>query len=569
MDNGKILEYIVNLGLDIAKNHVKFKLDEYKLKIVLQEYIEREKKYNEICTMAEECDFQVLIEYISNNLLSDIEKSLFTVNKKERDDIYNQIISSAISHSKAISDESKKRVERIISNCLDIIYCFFKKEVSILDFLVAAEIVDAVNENTNNCIESVRKELKNETDKISKRVSLLQNDCSYASENISRMMNSGNITEAEKNLNKMFEIIATNHPLYPDYGFFLEDGKLKSSPRTDTAKKKYPPKVSFKGRIEVDSQNFNKSSLNPFDYAYNHQLTLKISINEAVKLLGNRPDPIQYEAKVLEGKEIIYIPPEFPKAFPCSIKVGNKIYFNYILLRTQEILDDGTYIISNSEQKGINIYVELKINPENPEKENYKINISNATNSEYLNYDKFMYELLYIKDLHIYMLDTQKDFLVGNINKVSLKTGFPSLTDEIDFLERVCLIEDHFHIQMKISENINEKEFSYIYAISELIKMKEIQLTWEKVSYRGTVGYITSAQIDKSSGLITNLFFSIEQDIHLFEANFKFSYTVMYRNAKIENYDKFIKLTQLLEDDESIHVDLISKNDKTVIYSLK
>ena len=77
-------------------------------------------------------------------------------------------------------------------------------------------------------------------------------------------------------------------------------------------------------------------------HAYRHQLKLVMSIDEAVKLLGNRPDPIQTEAKQYIGKEIIAIPPEFPEAFPCSIKVGEKTYFDYILLRTEEILDDGT-----------------------------------------------------------------------------------------------------------------------------------------------------------------------------------------------------------------------------------
>ena len=37
---GIVGEYIANLGLDAAKQHVKSKIDEYKLKSELKEYIE-------------------------------------------------------------------------------------------------------------------------------------------------------------------------------------------------------------------------------------------------------------------------------------------------------------------------------------------------------------------------------------------------------------------------------------------------------------------------------------------------------------------------------------------------
>lgn len=74
---GIVGEYIANLGLDAAKQHVKSKIDEYKLKSELKEYIENQRKYNNMCTIAEECDFQGLIEYITQELLDDIEQRFF------------------------------------------------------------------------------------------------------------------------------------------------------------------------------------------------------------------------------------------------------------------------------------------------------------------------------------------------------------------------------------------------------------------------------------------------------------------------------------------------------------
>ena len=101
---------------------------------------------------------------------------------------------------------------------------------------------------------------------------------------------------------------------------------------------------------------------------------------------------------------------------PCSIKVGEKTYFDYILLRTEEILDDGTYVIGNREQTNSTIYFEIKVNPQNPQKEDFTVNIANANNHELLNYAKFMDELAQVKDLHIYALNVQKDFIAGIIN---------------------------------------------------------------------------------------------------------------------------------------------------------
>lgn len=73
MKLGLVGDYIAGLGLDAAKQHMESKIDEHKLKYALKEYIESERKYNDLCTMAEECDFQGIVEYITQELLADVE----------------------------------------------------------------------------------------------------------------------------------------------------------------------------------------------------------------------------------------------------------------------------------------------------------------------------------------------------------------------------------------------------------------------------------------------------------------------------------------------------------------
>ena len=54
--------YVADLGLDVGKDYIKGKCDEKKLRESLISYIERQRKCNEVCSFAEEIDFQGLIE---------------------------------------------------------------------------------------------------------------------------------------------------------------------------------------------------------------------------------------------------------------------------------------------------------------------------------------------------------------------------------------------------------------------------------------------------------------------------------------------------------------------------
>ena len=137
------------------------------------------------------------------------------------------------------------------------------------------------------------------------------------------------------------------------------------------------------------------------------------------------------------------------------------------------------------------------MNPQNPQKEDFKVNIANANNHELLNYAKFMDELAQVKDLHIYALNAKKDFIAGIINSVNYETGFESISEEIDFLKRVCAIEDYFHVELNISGDINEEEYHCVFRISELIFNDEVDSTWKEVSFTGVLGKEFRKQLEK------------------------------------------------------------------------
>lgn len=207
MEIGLVGEYIVVLGFDTTKQHIVSKIDEHKLKYELKKYIESERKYNDICTMAEECDFQRLVEYITQELIDDVEENFFSVGTDARRKAHEEIISKVVAYSKTSTVESKKRVGRLIAISLEIVRRFFKKKVSVSDYLIAAEIVDAVNENTIHIVKSATSEIQHtvlETkNELSGQLNLIKqsimNGSLYSAENMSKMMEIGQLSQVEKN----------------------------------------------------------------------------------------------------------------------------------------------------------------------------------------------------------------------------------------------------------------------------------------------------------------------------------------------------------------------------------
>lgn len=282
-----------------------------------------------------------------------------------------------------------------------------------------------------------------------------------------------------------------------------------------------------------------------------------MSISEAIKLLGDQLDPIQKEAQELVGKKIVMVPPAFPPAFPCAVKVKDKTYFDYVLLRTQEILDDGTYIIGNREQTNTSIYFEIHFNLDDPGKENYVINVDNADTRELLNYAEFMKNLMERRELHIYVLSMKKDFIAGNVDRVNYNTGFPSLELEIDFLKRICAIEDYFHVQMNIPAEFGEEECQAVYQLSELVMNEQVEVTWSEASCTAIMGSEFRKRLDDIETTIPNLSYVETYNVNLFGISFEYRHMYTFVSAKMNNVDKIRKLVSILDDGDPFQVTFV------------
>ena len=120
-------ERLAEWGLDIGKNYICEKIDEYKLKTELQKYIELQRGYFELSSLTKEFDFQGLLDFIKFESLTDIENRIFSVKKADRKQARESIINKAVAYAKADHKESKERVAKIVAICLDILKNFYSK----------------------------------------------------------------------------------------------------------------------------------------------------------------------------------------------------------------------------------------------------------------------------------------------------------------------------------------------------------------------------------------------------------------------------------------------------------
>ncbi len=560
-------EYMANLGLDALKNRITKKIDEKKLRSALASYIEKQKKYNEMCTLAEEIDFQGLVEYIRNHLIDDTSTRVFDPSPKIRGQAREKIICTAVTYSKAKTDEAKLRVTKCISNCLDIIRDFYESGCfSLKDYLLADRIIDAVGEEVRESTMTTVAAVNDAKNQILAKI--VKDGSLFSVDKAVKYAESGNVGAVGLGIRKVLDHISLTHPYAPDFGYDYCNGTIVSKPMTAEAKVFYPPKIVLSGAVKIGGEYYKDPYGNPLNYAYRHQLLITMEVSKAKKMLGEKPDPIQDEVQGLVGSTILVAPPEFPPAFPCEIRVGDKSFFDNVLLRTQEIEDDGTYVISNKEQGG-SFYFEVRVNPINPRKPDFTINMRNANNRELLNYVRFMSTLSREKDLHIYVLTQGEDIIAGYINDFDYRTGFSSVEEEIDFLDRLCVIEDYFNVHLSPCREISNSEYSSVFVVSDLIRNEQVIRTWNEVTFTGEM----SQQFRKELTTLDKkqYEFSYVGVIHidLFGAEFEFQIMRTFKCATVVDIEKVKQKAEVLDDGESITITFRAGEDNSVIDTLR
>lgn len=537
-----LLEELLNIGVGVAKNKTNEKINEHKLKKDLEDYILSKKEYFDLCSIDEEFDFEGLLDYVSNNLIEDMKIRVFSKSRKEREKARNTIINKGLQFSQANTKESNAKVTKLVANCIDIIRDFYKKQLTIKEYFLCSEIVDDVVENL--------------TDKIDESNELILSSqkelAEYSSDNFVRLVNNNQLNLVETKINNLFNIISTQHKLYPEYGYSLNQGKLIGVPLQENSIQKYPPIMDIKADLQIGEYINYFNGLDPLDFSYRHQLDMIIQVKDARKLLGSIEDPCQYEAERMIGENLVLKHKEFPPAFPCSIKVGGKTYFEYVLLRTKEILDDGTYIVTNDEQRNAKVNFEFRFKTEGERIFSFTSHTKNMNSKEHLNYSMFIRDVVMKKEFSIYSYDLQKE-VAKSLEYHESDYDTTSIDFEIDLYTRLCLIESYFDVIFDLPEKIEVNQSKIIFSLSELIKNNKKSISWKSTELTIQFGSLAKNNILDFSEPVSFLADG-ENNVELFGQILRFSHRRVYKSAIMRDYERKSKMIQLLEGDETIPV---------------
>jgi len=138
-----ISDYVVDIGVNVIKEKIKNVQEEAALRHRLNDFLERQHKYNLNCTLEEEIDFQGLAEYICGDLLEEVKQRLFG-NIIERARARQSIMDKAAYYAQAKTRISGDRARQLASASIDILRMFYRAKVNRELKFIAAEIEDTV-----------------------------------------------------------------------------------------------------------------------------------------------------------------------------------------------------------------------------------------------------------------------------------------------------------------------------------------------------------------------------------------------------------------------------------------
>lgn len=560
---GYLVDYVVNLGLDVGKDKIDSRREEREIRESLRSFIERQRKIEELSSIAEEIDFQGLADYMQGDLVEDIKLCLFG-KLGQRRAARKIIITKAVEYSYAKNDISRKKVTKLISDILEILKHYYRSKVGREYLLLAAEVVDEISIDVEEQLDqrehNITRAIDNASNKVGEQIINVLVDNPYTLDANLQLLQQGNIEKVESNLNTMFNCMSNVHTLNPYYrfGYKMEDGilHLVSQPTSDESIIKYPPSVVFKGSIQLGKGYVKDINNDVIDYAHRHQLPIIINVEEAKKLLGEEFDPAQYEAKRLEGKQIVIPPKPFPNALPYSFLINGIVEFDYLLLRTQEILDDGTIILSNIEQENIPFRVFIKFHL-SESKTDFNIRTENAGNKDILKYDIFMKHASEGAYFEVKSLSAGEDLVAGYLNHSEYSGGFETLDKEIDFLKNVVLIEDYFNKNITIPESLYEDDVDIIEYMTTIISGQEYHGNWSETTFSITLNDEQKERISSMEDINLILSVAVTIEIHLFDEIYQFDIRRTFENVRYKNISKLKAKAAVLEAGDTLKLECI------------
>lgn len=568
-----VKDYLIDLGLAVSHDKIKNSIQEKQVRERLEGFIQREGKYNYLCTTEEEVDFEALTDYLKSDLISDVRVRLCGTSA-ERSAAHRDIMSKVRAFARAKTKVGEKRAMDMVTKAMGILRAFYRSRINADLLFIAGEVTDQITENINLQHTTQTQHLVAEMERQREEgIAAVTDMLQFSPERIVaegiRMTKSGDVESLEKIATDFANGISTQHRLFPHYGFDFRfhngQQRLTSIPLVAGAEKKYPPKFKCVGTVRVGDKYVGEITPGLIDYANRHQLPLQLNITQAQKLLGTEIDPVQYEAEELVGKVLTVPPKPFHKAFPCSISINDVVEFDYVLFRTQEILDDGTTVVSNREQTDCPFMFTMKANL-NTKCLTFTISLNNADNADTLKYVRFMKAIENGSIITVKSLELQEEFARGQLDDFQYRTDFDNLDDEVHFWEMVVAVEKHFDVIVNVPTEILDSQYRMLQYLYSLIIGDTNTVTWSTLALRMDLTEKLKADIAEWRDTKFTLAYIGSVEVPLWNQNYELPIIRRYLCVKPKDLDRLKKKAEILDIDEEICLNFIPGDGEQGIF---
>ena len=381
------------------------------------------------------------------------------------------------------------------------------------------------------------------------------------------LIQAGNADLVGRNLSTFLNGISAAHTLPRDFRFGInEHGQMVSVPISDDALKRYPHRLA----ISAKSLRMGDTALTEFDdrvlsQAYRHQLPISFDVVAARKYLGPIEDPAQEVAEDMEGAHVVMHPPRFHKAFPCNVSIDGNVAVDYLLLRTIEILDDDTAIITNDEQKNFNFRVIIRINRA-LKQFSFTITPTNPTNYELLRYRLFLKKASVAERITVKALAENVEILsAGKLSPIDSDR----LDAEIEFLEKIVAIERFFDITFCIPRELRHEDHSLIDYLYAMIEYGVFQGRQESFDFILEISESSRKSINNLSADARFAFeYTDDVSVTLFGQTIEFPLLRRIDELMIDDHEGLKRKAEVLDNGDRIKVRCIpADQDEFMIYS--
>ena len=524
-----------------------------KLKNALKEYLEQEKKKHETASLDDELDFEGLRKYILEHFLDNILQHI-TDSATLPDKAASQMEAQIYNAAHATTTASKERVNRILESCISIIKDTLFGSLTTEHKIQNADLKAELSDRTNEILLEVKKQQNP-----------LQNTLDLISE--------GKITEAEASLTNQLAPLQRNHELFP---FYLIENKSDaqgnihffSKPTSKEAIIKYPPTIQL--QIQPDLSSINRAELKTSlaDYAYKNQVPIHGKVVGAVKFLGDKKDPFQYEAQKLLNADWTATPPKLSPQIPCQVFIEDKIEIEYTLFRLDKIIADEQYIISNKEDTDCPYIIKMKYNITTT---SLTINFEtrNYSNLNYLHYLILMQKLSNGASIIIHPLQKHEDIIIPAFDEYKFPPVFGSFDNAINFFQMVIEIETYLNHSIILPSQLSIDDYNNVNTISNLLKGIPVDFTWSG-EFTLPISSIDNLKefISKYKGEPFPIRVIGFQDFNLFGEIFTLNVLIEYSNAVFKHYEKLKKIVSILDNGDPLSVVITAAESKSTGFQM-